>query len=315
MIFLDYDNVYWKLNPQMFQMLANCVKTHWQHYEAFLRNHCPEVISWIDQSLPQLADPFFKFNTKTYWILNGLTSFPKCKECNQEMTDKNVRSLKDGYKDHCSCKCSANSKEKKAAIVATSLKNWGTTTPIKNEKLKLIVQNKFKAKYGVRTPMQVQKFKKNFENTMLKNHGGRYTLECHRIEVKRKYRYAGIEFDSMPGIAFFIWLNDNGIPFEFHPSVSFKYEVDGISYKYFPDFKLFDSTFIELKGLHFFKNKDPTNTMVDPYDSKNNKKAEVKHQCMLNNNVVILTLKDYQHYIDYVVEKYGSNYLKQFKQS
>lgn len=313
MTLLDYNNVYWKLHPQKFQILINCVKSHWRHYEIFLKNHYPEVVFWIDQSLPQLADPFFKFKTKAYWILNGLTSFPKCKECNREMNDKNVRSLRDGYKDHCSHKCSANCEEKKAAIVETSLKNWGTTTPIKNEKLKLIVQNRFKIKYGVQTPMQVPKFKKNFENSMLKKHGGRYTFECHGIEVKRKYHYAGIEFDSMPEIAFFIWLNDNGIPFEFHPSVSFDYEVDGRTYKYFPDFKLFDSIFVELKGLQFFKNKDPSSIMVDPYNSKNNKKAEAKHQCMLANRVHILTLKDYKFYMDYVAKKYGAGYLKQFK--
>ena len=60
--------------------------------------------------------------------------------------------------------------------------------------------------------------------------------------------------------------------------------------------------------------------MICPYRYKNdtdetiklkNILAEAKHQCMIQNNVIIIT--DYKKYVDYVKNKYGSNFLKMHK--
>lgn len=39
-------------------------------------------------------------------------------------------------------------------------------------------------------------------------------------------------FDSKPELAFYIWLKDNGIEFEFHPNISFIYEYAGKRHVY-----------------------------------------------------------------------------------
>ena len=55
--------------------------------------------------------------------------------------------------------------------------------------------------------------------------------------------------------------------------------------------------------------------MVDKLDESKNYIAEAKHQCMIDNNVVILKSKEMKKYIDYVEQKYGRSYLKQFKKT
>ena len=50
--------------------------------------------------------------------------------------------------------------------------------------------------------------------------------------------------------------------------------------------------------------------MIDKLDSSKNYIAEAKHQCMLKNNVVILTSKEIKKYLDYVEQTYGKGYLK-----
>ena len=67
-----------------------------------------------------------------------------------------------------------------------------------------------------------------------------------------------------------------------------------------PDFRVGDQYF-DLKGDHFFKN----GKMINPFRDKSwtdeqyaieCEKYEAKHQCMLKNNVIILTSGIYQFF-------------------
>ena len=51
----------------------------------------------------------------------------------------------------------------------------------------------------------------------------------------------------------------------------------------------------EIKGLHFFINRNPLNEMCNPYNHKKDKIAEAKHQCMIKNNVIILKYAELQN--------------------
>ena len=94
-----------------------------------------------------------------------------------------------------------------------------------------------------------------------------------RRKAKSKYFYNNIFFDSAPELAYYIWLKDNNISFEYHPNVSFKYEHGGRTYIYQPDFKV-GNKLIEIKGDHFFKEDG---TMQNPYDHTADDAAEAKH--------------------------------------
>ena len=161
----------------------------------------------------------------------------------------------------------------------------------------------------------------NYKNKCLELYGVENPMQCSEIRKKttQKYSFQEISFDSAPEIAFFIYHKDHNIELEYQPNVSFEYAFNGKVHKYFPDFKLGD-TLYEIKGDHFFKD----GKMVCPYRDKSwtdeqylleCSKYEAKHQCMLKNNITILTSKDYEKYISYVESTYGKDFLKQFKRS
>ena len=82
-------------------------------------------------------------------------------------------------------------------------------------------------------------------------------------------------------------------------------------HQYWPDF-LVDGQLFELKGDQFLKEDG---TWQNPYDHSLDALYEAKHQCAITNNVKILYYKDYKKYLDYIKQKYGKDYLRQFKQS
>jgi len=53
--------------------------------------------------------------------------------------------------------------------------------------------------------------------------------------------------------------------------------------------------------------------MVCPYNHKFDGLMEAKHQCMLKNNVTILT--DCSIYFDYIIVTYGKDFLNNFRKN
>ena len=79
----------------MFDKLLNMVQTYYHSYfKMLLRNGYSknshgkiiynekfdrrELFNWINSNTPKLQDDFYSISTKCYWILNGLTDFPRC---------------------------------------------------------------------------------------------------------------------------------------------------------------------------------------------------------------------------------------------
>lgn len=130
-----------------------------------------------------------------------------------------------------------------------------------------------------------------------------------QLKIRKKYFYDGYYFDSSPEIAFYIWLVDNNIKFEYHPNEFIHYVFNGKQKIYQPDFKV-DGQLIELKGGQFL-NQD--GTWQCPYDKTKNSEFEFKHQVIMNHQVKIMYFDDYKQYLRYVESKYGVNYLTQFR--
>ena len=130
-----------------------------------------------------------------------------------------------------------------------------------------------------------------------------------RSKARSKYTYDNNIFDSKIEMCFYIWLRDNNVSFIFKPHITFSYEFDGKIHFYIPDFKV-DDYYVELKGNQFFK-KD--GTMQNPFDHSLDALYEAKHQCMIRNNVKIIKQSDCEIYINYVNNKYGKKFCKQFK--
>lgn len=199
----------------------------------------------------------------------------------------------------------------KQNVQQTNIKRYGGVSPM----CSTVIVDKLKETYiqnnggmGFASKNVLEKFKINYKNKFGVENSSQNPLV--RRKQATKYKYENINFDSKPEIAYYIWLKDNNIDFEFQPNVKFEYLYENKLYYYIPDFKV-ENEYIEIKGLQFFKNYDINETMINPFDRTQDAKYEAKHQCMIKNNVKILT--DTKIYENYVKNKYGRTYLDSFK--
>jgi hypothetical protein len=215
----------------------------------------------------------------------------------------------------------------------TMLEKYGGTTTLTSNLKQKVQQTNIK-RYGGVSPMCSTVIVNKLKETYIQNNGGmgfasESVLEKYKINYKEKfgvenssqnplvrrkqatkYKYENINFDSKPEIAYYIWLKDNNIDFVYQPNVKFEYLYENKLYYYIPDFKV-ENEYIEIKGLQFFKNYDIKETMINPFDRTQDAKYEAKHQCMIKNNVKIIT--NTKIYEDYIKNKYGKTYLDSFK--
>ena len=114
-----------------------------------------------------------------------------------------------------------------------------------------------------------------------------------RSKMYKKYTYNGIQFDSAPEIAYYIWLTDNGIPFEYHPQTNFSFlGKDGKIHYYEPDFLRLDTnTYEEIKGGQFFKTG-----FIERWKEK--------LACLKANNVRLILDTEYNIYVEYCDQKF-----------
>lgn len=167
-------------------------------------------------------------------------------------------------------------------------------------------------KYGYKSTFQNKEIQTKIKETLKRRYNVENPSQCHELRSKaqKSYKYEGVYFSSIPELAYYIWLKDNNIKFEYQPKTNLTYIFAGKLHKYEPDF-LVEGQLVEIKGDQFFKEDG---TMQNPFNHKLDTLYEAKHQCMLKNNVKIITSKQYEVYVNYVKDKYGNNYLKQFKQ-
>lgn len=118
------------------------------------------------------------------------------------------------------------------------------------------------------------------------------------------YKYNDIVFDSSWELAVWIYHIENNIHIERQP-VQLKYEKNGSTHTYLPDFMI-NGKLVEVKGDQMFdKDGNPIFNNKHPWKEK--------YQCMLDNNVLIWRYKDVKFFLDYAAQKYGKDYLKQFR--
>ena len=180
----------------------------------------------------------------------------------------------------------------------TCMEKYGTIWTTTKQSLKKQNETNMK-KYGCKWGFQNEIIKNKSKKTNMEKYGCSNSMQNPDIRKKSqlKYSYDNKTFDSSWELAYYIWLKDNNIDFEYHPNVYFEYSIN---HRYFPDF-IVNGEYIELKGDQFFKNE----TMIDFYNHhKNDELYDKKYKCMLQNNVKILKSKDIQIYISFSKKKY-----------
>ena len=117
-----------------------------------------------------------------------------------------------------------------------------------------------------------------------------------------KYKYNELYFDSSWELAYYIWLKDHNVKFEYHPQpIPYYWAGDNKTHNYYPDFKLNNKDYVEIKRPDLYEN------MKNNIGSKEN----AKFNKMIGLNVKIYT--DCNFFLTYIEKYYGINYLKQFK--
>ena len=167
---------------------------------------------------------------------------------------------------------------------------------------------------GVPYPMQAESVRQKSKESSLSSYGVEYPIQSHDVFIKTKqsYYYNNILFKNRWELAYYIWLSDNNIKFEYQPNITFKYVDDNKKeHVYNPDFRINDEI-IELKGSHFFVDNDINKQMINPYDKTHESDHiyEAKHQCMIKNHVKLLSDNDMKPIMKYVFETYGSDFFK-----
>lgn len=274
------------------------------------------LLSFIKEMTPKLNDKKYTISTRVFWILHNITDFPLCSSCSKPIT-KNVVSVKQGYskiqnvskidfdlinfkKIHCSIKCAENDKEVIDKINATHEKRYGKGNSRNRKKAFETTFKHFGVKNGFQTKTSIEV--RNKFNEERRKSGKIRTYFKHTY-----YFYDGLNFDSSPEVAYYIWLKDNKINFEYEPkNPKFYYYENDKRCRYFPDF-IVEGKIIEIKGDHFF-DKDG-----NPFCIYNNKSWKDKYEFMKSLGVIILKSKEYNKYIEYVNKTYGQNYILQFK--
>lgn len=115
---------------------------------------------------------------------------------------------------------------------------------------------------------------------------------------KVRYCYDNNIFDSSWELAYYIYLKDFGINFEYHPDTTFPYKLDenAIKFKkYHPDFKVHDK-YVEIKSSFLAEHQD-----------------KHKLEFLDNLGIEVLLKDDIKPFLNYIDEKYGKNYLNQFR--
>ena len=263
-----------------------------------------------------------------------------CQTCGREKTNierygaKNVfasEEIKDKIKDVLIEKYGVDNSmkldETKEKIKQTCLEKYGVEYSFQSENNKEKTKKTLIERYGVDHPSKNEEIRakmrtswyESMDETMgkirqtsLEKYGVPHPMQNHEIQLKskKKYTYENIQFDSSWELALYIYCKDNNIDCEYHPNICFRYVYNDKEHLYFPDFRI-ENEYIEIKGLQFFENKDDTKRMINPFDRSLDDKFEAKHQCMIQNNVRIIT--DCTKYLKYVKEKYSTDFLKLYE--
>ena len=178
--------------------------------------------------------------------------------------------------------------------VNSYLINFGCTHPSKSVEIKDKIKETNIERYDVDNVFKSEEIKEKIKQTNLDKYGVEYYSQSenfHKTKLSR-YRYDNISFDSSYELCFYKFCKDRNLNI-IRNTEFLVYFYNGIEHHYFPDFKI-NNRYIEIKGLHFFEN----NKLINPYDRNQDDFYEAKYQCMIDNNVIIISNCD--KYIQYV---------------
>ena len=167
----------------------------------------------------------------------------------------------------------------------TCLEKYGYECSLKNEEVRQKSRETCREKYGYNYSCQNPEVREKIRNTTIEKYGVPFysqTEEAHRHR-KASIEFDGVYFDSSWELHWYQKWKADGKTVVRHPC-KLRYTCEGEEHYYIPDFMV-DGELIEIKGPQFFKD----GKMINPFSEEDSKVYEAKYQCMLQNNVTIIT--------------------------
>lgn len=166
------------LNP------ANCrevsMKIHWPEFWSYLHDHYG--------GLP--------FAQKIYLFYHNLPEPPRCK-CGKPTAFMGYRL---GYREFCSYSCMNGCKDIQERKKATSLRNWGTTNPMRAKEVRDRLQATNQERYGVDNVFQSKELMKKARVTSKERYGTEYANQSEEVKQKIWEAKFDIALDKYPGV-------------------------------------------------------------------------------------------------------------------
>lgn len=222
---LEYDNPYWRDNPEHFGRLYRLVEGNYRNHvrtitrKPKIRSGCRKVsypdtwdiYCWINDVLPKLRDPIYSMKTKIYWILHGIQDFPACANKTHgrhTLEGKNVITSTLGYGHHvgqhelyCCDRCKYEDEKFAKAIIERLRLNfqdpdWFEQWYTRQYETRVakygswidysLIENSIRRKYGVKCVFQDKTIKSKAMDWLHRTYGEHYENVFQVPEIKRK---------------------------------------------------------------------------------------------------------------------------------
>ena len=225
----------------------------------FVSNGSMRFKAYVPQSTDGKQVRYKKYGEGNYCSKEGLENISKENSKNYKVRiEKTIKNLKQKYNIADDIKITSISqfqfvKDKKEQ---TALEKYGVKNNFlvkDNNGIEKRINTSLE-KYGVKYPMQNENIQEKTKNTNIKKYGCENPMQNYSIfkNTMKKYKYNNITFDSSWEIAYYIWLTDHNIKFEYQPKfIEYFWSGDNKLHKYYPDFKI-NNEYIENKRPDLF---------------------------------------------------------------
>lgn len=211
-------------------------------------------------------------------------------------------------------KCSLKDPEVNAKARKTTKEKYGVDYALQSKKIYDETVETLNKRYGVEHALQNENIKNKMCERNIEKYGVSNTMQIPEVQEKsmqnRKQHYLrdGISFDSKWELAYWIYVTEYLHGDIKRCDICFKYNVDNITHKYYPDF-IYNGKILEMKGDHFYKDRNRENEAINPFDRSKDKQFEAKRKCAIENDVEFISTEEIEKALNFVKEKYGNGYL------
>lgn len=162
--------------------------------EVSMSIHYPEFCEHIKE---RYKGKQLTFAEMIYLFYHNLDNPPVCGICGSKT--KFIGYTK-GYREFCSHKCMNSCKDVQERKKATSLKNFGTTSPMKSKEIRRKIIETNIQRYGVENAFQSKELMKRARQTCLKKYGTEYANQSEEVKEKIWEAKFNIALDKYEGI-------------------------------------------------------------------------------------------------------------------